>query len=131
MGRAGKHLPCKAISRGIYCCDTAAAPTPSAPISAPDGAAPLGELQPPEGAFATTAGGNSGNDGSGSGSGGWFGGWFGGSKPEQVLLVFLPLNTTSWPPLQLPTKASRCGTVVQGAMLRRCPKSLLCITRCE
>lgn len=114
LGRAGKHLPCKTKSRGMYCCDTAPAPTPSAPISAPDGAAPLGELQPPEGAFATTAGGNSGSDGSG-GSGGWFGGWFGGSKPEQVLLVLLPLYTISWPPLRHAPAAAH-----QGVVLRHC-----------
>lgn len=63
----------------------APAPLPSAPIAAPDGAAPLGELQPPEGAFATSSGGN----GSDSGGGSWFGGWFGGgSKPPQVSELF-------------------------------------------
>jgi import inner membrane translocase subunit TIM17 len=63
----------------------APAPVPTAPIAAPDGASPLGELQPPEGGFAS-AGGDAGGEGSGSsGGGGWFGGWFGGGggKPQQ------------------------------------------------
>lgn len=62
----------------------APSPTPSAPIAAPDAAAPLGELQPPEGGF---AGGASGD------GGGWFNGWFGGGEkpPQQVLPAALTL----------------------------------------